>query len=858
MRQECPEFGYIAACFAAASEESFCVMSFSRVFAFLRRFHIPTVLAFALIPTLPAETGKRANLPIEVALRQDLGGAECLMISGGVVGRGYAPSDVTGVLPGGDDSATVTLDQPAFAKVFETAHFEATLALLDEVTTALRTPPAAAPPDWTPPILSGNLAGGLHYGRWPEAAARFDCLNNELNVAALDQELSHFLGTAAISEASGTTFLVMPSASSNRAWSQSEDPVAYARGTGLTYALGGHMHIPWCLYDGTQFARYYGTPSLHQPIFRMIHENQDRFDGYVPALWHLMEIPYGDRGVGDLKSLEAALRVAFDAGIPVALRFRTSPADAGAEGSRFGPDRFMGEPVFTHVLSKEDRADFGAGPFHLIDGFDGAYLPPMPRVSANASTFPLVIHLMRGFDEKSALSAQFEISGEWLPASRIKDISIVSVAWDDQPDAGIRWEPTPDGNTLVEVKNIPAWGVIRVETDEPLRLPGIERSRFREQMAESEIPIMRMIRFNDQWKRPAWVDEALASGTDPLDGYHITRITWSYDAGGSEMEYARKRGWGFHGSIGLLHSHMGAPSDLTGGDMITRPPAWKGWALYPDGQAMLIRPDWNPPRYGASFAASEYRDAVMERARMWMDLGVTGIQFDDVMGMLNRVWQYGGDFSDAMMEDFKSGLIAGGFPDVTDTTPLNELRQRVVLASQWENPARIVNASPPGTVPTGWVAIPYQATSIAYPGEIWIGPKAFARPDTPFVVEYDVRFSDGDGPWAELILADGDRTIYLSRFRITPEMHADVIPTGQWLRIRLRYDPVACTMRHAIGVDAQWSDPVAFETPLVNGNSQSFAVLVMANPLASGIDVRSINVFPEPSIAVEMSPKQIP
>jgi hypothetical protein len=592
------------------------------------------------------------------------------------------------------------------------------------------------------------------------------------------------------------------------------------------------MHVPWCLYDGTQFARFYGTPASHQPIFRMIHDNRQSFDGYVPVLWHVMEVPYGDRGIEDMKKLEADLRNAFDAGIPVTVRLR-------ARDSIFGPDRFQGKPASRHVWGQTAMPERGAGPLRLLSGFDGAYLPPIPRVSAEASTFPLVLHFVRGFDEKSAQSARFEISKDWLPASRIKNLSMASVEWPGQPAASIRWEGTPEGNTLVEIEKVPAWAVVRVETKEPVQLPGIARSGIRERMPESEIPLMRMIRFGDKWKRPAWVDEALKSDSDPLDEYHITRITWSYEPGEAEREYARKRGWGFHGSIGLLHSHNGPPSPLgSGSDMITRPSDWKGWVRYPDGQAMLIRPDWNPPRYGMSFASPEYRHAVIERAREWMALGVTGIQLDDVMGMLNRVWQYGGDYSDAMMKILRSRLAAAGFAGVTEKTPLEELRKNVVSAMQWENAARIVNAAPPGRNPSGWMSTPYQAGS--YPGEVWVGPQAFANPGAPFVVEFTVRFSGGKGPWARFLLADGDRSVYLSRFDVTPETHAKDLPSDEWHRIRLKYDPVHRTMSHAMGAEAPWADPVDFD--IHSTGEKSFSVILMANPLVGGIDVRSVMV----------------
>lgn len=815
---------------------------------------VPTLL-FAWLAVSFAEFAGAAEPSFEVDLQRDLGEAARLVIAGGVVGRAQSsrPGDSAGVAPGGDDSAVAGEGrQPAMVEIFEAAHFAAVIGLLDEVTEALRERPEDAGDDWAPPVLSGNLAGGLHYGRWPEAAARFDALNTELNVAALDTEMAHFLGMAAISEAIDAASLVMPSAAANRAWNSKEDPVAYARGTGLTYALGGHMHIPWCLYDGSQFTRYYGTPATHQPIFRMIHDNRDRFDGYVPALWEVLEVPYGERGIRNIKGLEAELRKSFDAGVPVVVRFRGTGKEGSAAEPPFGDDRFDGKASAVRTLGDAASSADPVGPFRLLKGFDGAYLPPVPRVSAKASEFPLVIHLVRGFDEGTDRRAEFEISGDWLPADRIKDISIASVQWEKDSATKVEWEAKPDGNTHVTVTGVPAWGVLRVETDAPVKLPGIVRSEFREQMAESEIPIMRMIRFGDRWKRPPWVDDALASDTDPLDGYHVTRISWSYESTGAELEHARTRGWGFHGSIALLHTHMGPTADLKTSDIITEPPDWPGWARYPDGRAILIRPDFNPPRYGASFATEAYRRAVIERARQWLELGVTGIQFDDVMGMLNRIWQYGGDFSDALMEIFKARLIAAGFPGVTAATPLDELRLRIIVAMQWENAARMVNAAPPGTPPIGWVGVPYRATSVGYPGEVWIGTEPFARPSAPFVAQYDVRFSGGEGAFAEFLLTDGDRTTYLSRFTITPETHPE-LPQNAWVRVRLKYDPVARTMRHAVGDGADWSDPVPFELMPVAGEPGTFTAIVMADPRVSGLDVRSMAVGPEPRNSAEPS-----
>ncbi|MEX1117200.1 MAG: hypothetical protein WEB60_00255, partial [Terrimicrobiaceae bacterium] len=196
------------------------------------------------------------------------------------------------------------------------------------------------------------------------------------------------------------------------------------------------------------------------------------------------------------------------------------------------------------------------------------------------------------------------------------------------------------------------------------------------------------------------------------------------------------------------------------------------------------------------------------------------------------------------MEIFRDRLIATKYPGVTSETSLDALRQRVILAIQWENAARIVNAAPPGSLPTGWISVPFKATSIGYPGEVWIGTKPFARPEAPFVAEYDVRFSGDSGAFAEFLLTDKDRTTYLTRFTINPETFSEM-PQNTWVRVRVKYDPTARTTCHAIGADAEWSDPVPFEDVPVVGDESSLTAIVMADPRYSGLEVRRIAVQSE-------------
>jgi len=770
----------------------------------------------------------------------DLYSADSLTTAGGVVDR---------------SSRTPLID------AVEAEHFDSILGLLAYVRNGLNENAGEGPV----PLLSGNPAGGFHYGRWIEEARYFDFMNVELDVAALARDRDHFLAINGLVEGVGSALLVMPSASSNSLWREDEDAFAYARGTGFAYALGGHMHVPWCLYDGSQFYRFYGSLEGHQPIFRMIEENPDFIDGYVPVLWNLLEVPYGKKGIDSLRGLEERLGDFFDAGIPTVVRLRDEGLFEGdgesREGlrmidqERFGEDRFIGDPLAVEVLGVSDPSNVDS-PFELADGYRSQYYPPIPRVSAEPSTAPLVLHLLRRADPGTlpAEPVLFRILPSLLGGAEVVGVDLATIEWDQGPESGVSWEMDEDGGLVVAVEGVEAWGIVKVRTAEEISFPRMVRNSFREQMAESEVPLMRMIRFNDKWRRPPWVDELLASPQDPLDGYSIDRISWSYDATDDTIGYAARKGWAFHGSVALMHTWMINPerSEPKSGDLLAFPPDWQGWARYPGGGPILIRAEWNFPRYGSSFASPLYREAVLQRCIDWVEMGAAGIHLDDVSGMLNRIWQYGGDFSEAFFKGFRDALVEQGFPGVTAETSLDELRQRVVREMGWVNASRRVDASPDGMDEgSKWIAVPYRATSASYPGQVWINSSPL-KAGGVVRATWEVRFEAGQNSHGDFRLMDGVGSEWFAACvvrdgRLVALIDSEplkgpgiAVPVGEWISVGMEVDFASETFRISLG-DGGWNGPHPFDAEWPP-ELETCLFSAMADPLRSGMEVRSLSV----------------
>lgn len=314
------------------------------------------------------------------------------------------------------------------------------------------------------------------------------------------------------------------------------------------------------------------------------------------------------------------------------------------------------------------------------------------------------------------------------------------------------------------------------------------------------------------------------------------------------MAYAQARGIAFHGSDSFLHTHMVASGkDWTLDTDITSAPARSDlWIRHPGGLPMTIRPDWNPPRYGASFASQEYIEMMIERAKRWIDAGADGIQFDDLSGMVNRTWAYGGDFSTASLSGFRDYLVQRGYAGVAADTPLEVIREQLLVAMKLEYATRLVDASFPSAAQRGWLSVPYRATSKGYPGLVWIGTSALPAGQEPLLAQFDIRIQDAQRPPLEFLLLDGEYTVYLSRLDFPQAWLNDPrVRAGDWVRVRLRYDPVRQSMRYALGQD-EWGP----EVPLrANGDGQpsTLAVALNINPLLGGVDVRRVQFGPEPA-----------
>lgn len=632
-----------------------------------------------------------------------------------------------------------------------------------------------------------------------------------------------------------------------------EDPRTYARGTGISYAYGAHMHVPWCLYDGSQSMRFYGSLAGHQPIFQMIHENRQFFDGYVLPLWHLALVPYGEHGVSDQASLTRMVSDFSARGVPLVVRLRDEARLYPAAGTqddvqlaqkdcrRFGPERLAGKENSRHVLGDDYTRYLENGPVCMERGFSENFYAPVARVFAGASRFPLVLHLIRS-DSKTADTAGgvFRIAKEWLPAAAVKNVKIASVRWPDTPEASVSWEATPSGDLEIGVSNIAAWAVVRIETDSPVELPHVERATLRATLPESEIPLMRMVRTGGAWQRPAWVDEALAGATDPLAGYHLTRISWSYEKEPWEMDYARKHGLAFHGSCALLHMNMiDSNVSRTVEGIFSAGRDWPGYVRYPGGLPMLIRADFNPPRYGATFVSKDYREQMLAALCQWIDKGAEGVQLDDVFGMLNRVWRYGGDFSPDMLAAVRSYLTQRQYPGVTSATPLDELRDRIVAEMQRVEPVR--------TNETGFIEVP--VNSDKYPGQVWLGSPELVRSGGYLSAELEFFFEGKKPSGIEFSLMDGSRSRYFCRLVLRAgQLYAETadgrsnpgcpgITPDTWIPLRLEFDLETNAFRCAVGPEGIWSGwlPFAMKVPA----EQSRLVLnIMVDPREGSFRLR--------------------
>lgn len=769
------------------------------------------VAGIGLISLLAACHPESPKQEAKTVLESVDGPAQALSVQGGLVQRSKVPT--------------------ALAQAFEDFHYEVTLACMREVMEGIRAYAAQTYPDRPPVVLSANPAGGMHVPRWVELAEPFDYFNIECDVVNLhdDKALAHFLKVNALAEAAGTALMVMPNSGSNRHWKEKEDPLAYAKATGLTYALGGHMHVPWCLYDGSQFNRFYGSLDGHQPIFRMIHEHADWFDGYVPALWHVLEVPYSDEGVDDLPLLESRLLELAQQGVPTTIDFK-------GENAPGDPGRFQAGEKVRSTLGQAASSPQIISPFRLDPAAQAAFLPPIPRVSSKASKAPLVLHLIHRFDTDEFVpgAGKLTVAKEMLEGAVVENVEIAAPQWNDISPASVTWTEDNNGDLAIKVDRVPAWAILRVQTSKPVQLAGVASTPLRTSMAESEIPLMRMIRFGTMWSRPPWVDEALASETDPLDGYHVSRISWSYDLTPKTQGYAQEHGLAFHGSDSFLHTHM-KPEEPTEQTKIPAFAAdWPGWARYPDGQPMHIRPDWNPPRYGASFASPEYRTAMIERAKRWIDRGAAGIQFDDIAGMVNRVRAYGGDFSDIFFEQFRDYLVERNIAGIEDDAPLEALRKQVMNAMAYTQAYQRES--------DGRVRI-LANKERDYPGLVWVNTEPFSRPDSVLNAEVEIRFNDSDQPYAEMILMDGLRTVYHSRLPLHEYLEAQHL-SGEPVLVRLRYDLNQQTVQWKIGAHETWSEPRNLDVP-VSPETEELTLTVMGDPRLGGIEVRQIRPLTE-------------
>ncbi|WOO40741.1 hypothetical protein [Rubellicoccus peritrichatus] len=728
--------------------------------------------------------------------------------------------------------------------LFQDYHLEVIKGIAEPVSNELRQYAKQQNPDKSF-LISSNMAGGMNNGRWIEAISSFDYLNNEIDVSGLKKGLGEYLLIKQLTEAVGVGLMVMPNAKSNSIWSNREDPELYGKATALAYATGSHMHIPWCLYDGSQRGRFYGRPQTHAKYFQLIADNQDYFDDHTGLAWNEFTVPYTSDGLRNQQVIEDQLERFFEDGIPTYIRFddKAFVADRGYRATLPATERDV-QPRYETTLKEADKV---SSPTKGNVAYHRKFFPPIIRVSDAPSLTPAVFHVIERFNGKEVRRPSFVISPDLIDPRQIESVSYITVGQTEKP-ASIRRSKS---GTRVEVPSkVNDWAVFRVKTTEPIALPHLPQEPYRSVVAESEIPVMRLIRFSDTWKRPDWVNEMIDNmPPDPIKEYDTTRITWSYDKRPSSIKYAHDNGWTFHGTENIAAVHIGEQKNAKRpGLRWKQEDNWQGFARNADGEILLMRSDFDPPIFSASFATEEHQDWFLERNKEWVDRGVDGVQWDDLAAPLNRIWRHGGDFSEGSLEGFRTYLAKRGIADdKTISSSIDVLRQQLVETAR---PIYVLHKS--DNKGPGFLRIPYNQNSDSR-GNLWlITPPIELDGET---LEARITFRTGKEAHgdASFYLLDKTGSVYYSTLKLNKgklsnkakdsvqTISAFDIPNEEWTTLTLKFDLKNSTYTVKLDQEGQRSEPLSFRKPVPN-HFKTAAFGILLNAKDGSFDLQSITL----------------
>lgn len=739
-----------------------------------------------------------------------------------------------------------------FVDYFKEHHFQTVLDAGDYLTAQVRAYAAEKQPN-EPFLISANIRGGEHYGRWIESAVPYDYLNNEMNVVGLERGLGDYLLTRRLTEAVGVGIMVMPDANSNAIWRVKENPPLYGKGVALAYATGAHLHIPWCLYDGSQTERFYGRPDTHAPYFRIVADHPDYFDGYADLLWHELTLPYGPDGLESLKASEQVMEELFERGIPTHLAFDTSAfVQERGYAPKLPAPAFKQAAPYRSTLDEEVMEEISA-PTRWNTAYAKAFFPPVVRVSAEPRLTPVVFHVIGRLGGASPEGAAFTVSPDLLDPDAVEGISYITVG---QGERGAPFERTRDGLRIAMPDDVNDWAVFRVRTAEKLDLPGVPLEPFRAVITQSEIPVMRLIRFSKFWDRPAWVDGLIENmPPDPVKEFGTTRITWSYEDKPSVIRYAHDNGWAYHGTENISHTLMGEPGDSfshPGSSQWAQPPDWPGFARDAKGEAIMIRADFDPNRFSGSFAAPEHLEWFLERNKKWVNRGADGVQWDDVSSPMNRIWLQGGDYSTASLEAFKDYLADQNVADFEAADlSTEEIKEKLVEAFKAARPTIFVRNA--DNEQPAYLRVP-QDPEAPNNAKLWLATPALdVKGDS---IETDVTF--------RLLGAKARRNqaFYLTdatgmSYHTTTQLNANglanyvdgkaypikgvTVPDDEWKTLRMKFDLKNSTYQVKFAGDTGWSEPQLFRKP-VSGDLDTASLGVYVDPRTGTFDLKEITI----------------
>lgn len=737
-------------------------------------------------------------------------------------------------------------DNRALIELFEDYHLEMIKGIIDPVTTELRAYAKETNPDKSF-LISGNIAGGTHDGRWLETIGSLDYLNNEIDVTSLKDGFGEYLLTKQMAEAVGVGIMVMPNARSNKAWNQEEDPELYGRGTALAYATGAHMHIPWCLYDGSHRGRFYGRPETHAKYFQLIADNPSYFDEYTGLAWNELTVPYDTEGLNDHSKLENSLEALFEKGVPTYIQFDST----GFEQERGYPANLVS--VFESIDSRYQTnlstplAEVPS-PTKGNVAYNRNFFPPVVRVTTKPSLTPAVFHVIERFNWRESRRPSFLISSDLIDPENIESVSYITVG---QPEktASIR---RSKGGTRVEVSSkVHDWAIYRVKTKEPTSLPYLPQESYRSVVAESEIPVMRLVRFSEAWSRPDWVIDMLKDmPPDPIKEYGTTRITWSYDKRPSTLKYAHENGWKFHGTENISGVHMGEQKKVKRpGLRWKQTEDWEGLARNADGEVLLKRADFDPPTYSASFATTEHQNWFLERNKEWVNRGVDGVQWDDLSAPLNRVWIQGGDFGQASLEGFQEYLKKRNISGYEDLS-IESLKQQLMGASANGRP--VVYFPDGDRDQSGFLQVPYNQKTDSR-GNLWLFSPSIDPEGNTINASVTFRLGEQAKTKAEFYLTDTSGSIYYTALQLVGN-HFSNKPKGKsqpidgikvsnnvWQTLQLRFDLKNNSYQIKLNDTVSWSESVSFRKSTPK-KLNSVRLGILLNPKNGSFDLKKITL----------------